>query len=419
MIREITVKNFYSFKEKNKISFLVNKKVPCTDAYVDSINKDRLTKILACFGPNASGKTNLLKIIPFISWFVNDSFNLKPDEKIPFSKFLFEKNNQEPAEISICFDYLNKIYRYSIIMNEYQVLSEALHEYDSKSFKYLFKRIWSESKNQYSFSAQKYGQTKPFAESVKKRKNASALSIALQYEHEESKKITTYFSNIISNVQKNDKDFNLSDIHLLELFSSAKYFNENPDRMKHVERILTKFDLGLNAIATKEINKATASQSLGTSGTSGIPSILDGSKVYFPIGVHIGKDKSKHELVFLNESHGTQHLYVLLRRILPVLNNGGIAIIDELENDLHPHIIRSIIELFISRNSNPKNAQLLFSSHSIEIMKYLDKYQVLLVEKDEYGCSKMIRLDEIKGVRSDDNIYVKYDSGAYGAIPNI
>ena len=275
------------------------------------------------------------------------------------------------------------------------------------------------NKNQYSFSAQKYGQTKPFAESVKKRKNASALSIALQYEHEESKKITTYFSNIISNVQKNDKDFNLSDIHLLELFSSAKYFNENPDRMKHVERILTKFDLGLNAIATKEINKATASQSLGTSGTSGIPSILDGSKVYFPIGVHIGKDKSKHELVFLNESHGTQHLYVLLRRILPVLNNGGIAIIDELENDLHPHIIRSIIELFISRNSNPKNAQLLFSSHSIEIMKYLDKYQVLLVEKDEYGCSKMIRLDEIKGVRSDDNIYVKYDSGAYGAIPNI
>ena len=95
--------------------------------------------------------------------------------------------------------------------------------------------------------------------------------------------------------------------------------------------------------------------------------------MYFPIGVHIGKDKSKHELVFLNESHGTQHLYVLLRRILPVLNNGGIAIIDELENDLHPHIIRSIIELFISRNSNPKNAQLLFSSHSIEIMKYLDK----------------------------------------------
>ena len=118
--------------------------MPRTDAYVDSINKDRLTKILACFGPNASGKTNLLKIIPFISWFVNDSFNLKPDEKIPFSKFLFEKNNQEPAEISICFDYLNKIYRYSIIMNEYQVLSEALHEYDSKSFKYRLKRIWSE-----------------------------------------------------------------------------------------------------------------------------------------------------------------------------------------------------------------------------------------------------------------------------------
>jgi len=413
MIREITVKNFYSFKEKNKISFMVNKKTPCTDAYVDSTNKERLTKILACFGPNASGKTNLLKIIPFISWFINDSFNLKPDEKIPFSKFLFEKKNKEPAEISICFDHLNKIYRYSISMNEFQVLNESLHVYESKSFKYLFKRAWSESRNQYSFLAQNYGQTKSFAEPVKKRKNASALSIALQYEHEESKSITAYFSNISTNVRKNDKPDTQDEVHFLQLFTSAKYFNENPDHMNQAQKLLTKFDLGLTAVKTEEIGKKTDVKPLDTSENS------DNSKVYFPFGVHIGKDKSKHKLAFFLESHGTQHLYVLLRKILPVLNNGGIAIIDELEDDLHPHIIRSIIDLFISRKSNPKNAQLLFSSHSIEIMKYLDKYQVLLVEKDEYGCSRMLRLDEIKGVRSDDNIYAKYDSGAYGAIPNI
>jgi hypothetical protein len=411
MIREITVKNFYSFKEKNKISFLVNKKVPCTDAYVDSINKDRLTKILACFGSNASGKTNLLKIIPFISWFINDSFNLKPDEKIPFSKFLFEKNNQEPAEISICFDHLKKIYRYSISMNECQIINEALHVYESKSFKYLFKRTWNESRNQYSFLAQNYGQTKSFTESVKKRKNASVFSIALQYEHEESKSITAYFLNINSNVQKNDKSIAGSkDLGILTLFDSAKYFNKNPDYMNYTQRILSKFDLGLSAIETIDISKASDHEGAEKS---------DESKVYLPFGIHIGKDKSEHKLPFFRESHGTQHLYVFLCRIQPILEQGGIAIIDELEDDLHPHIIRSLIDLFISRKSNPKNAQLLFSSHSIEIMKYLDKYQVLLVEKDEYGCSKILRLDEIKGVRSDDNIYAKYDSGAYGAIPNI
>ncbi|MBU3931017.1 MAG: ATP-binding protein, partial [Proteobacteria bacterium] len=61
MIREFSVKNFYSFKEENKVSFLVHKKAPCTDAYVDAQNGERITKILASFGPNASGKTNLIK----------------------------------------------------------------------------------------------------------------------------------------------------------------------------------------------------------------------------------------------------------------------------------------------------------------------------------------------------------------------
>ena len=82
-------------------------------------------------------------------------------------------------------------------------------------------------------------------------------------------------------------------------------------------------------------------------------------------------------------------------------------------------MIPALLDLFISKKTNPNNAQLIFSCHSIELMKKLDKYQVLLVEKDEYGYSHVIRLDEIKGVRSDDNIYAKYDAGAYGAVPNI
>jgi len=82
-------------------------------------------------------------------------------------------------------------------------------------------------------------------------------------------------------------------------------------------------------------------------------------------------------------------------------------------------MIPPLVNLFISQKTNPHHAQLLFSCHSIELMKSLDKYQILLVEKDEYGYSRVIRMDEIKGVRSDENIYAKYDSGAYGAIPNI
>ena len=66
MILEFSLNNFYSFKEENRVSFIVNKKSPCSDAYVETKHGERMTKILACFGPNASGKTNLLKALPFL-----------------------------------------------------------------------------------------------------------------------------------------------------------------------------------------------------------------------------------------------------------------------------------------------------------------------------------------------------------------
>jgi len=102
-----------------------------------------------------------------------------------------------------------------------------------------------------------------------------------------------------------------------------------------------------------------------------------------------------------------------------IIQLGGIAIIDELEVDLHPHLLPLIVELFANPQTNPKNSQLLFASHSVEILNYLEKEQVILVEKNENCKSELYRLDELKGVRRDDNIYAKYMAGAYGAVPNI
>ena len=66
----------------------------------------------------------------------------------------------------------------------------------------------------------------------------------------------------------------------------------------------------------------------------------------------------------LQESRGTQALFVLLRYILPVLESGGVAVIDEFETGLHPHMVRAIVELFYSREHNPKGAQLIANFHS-------------------------------------------------------
>ena len=102
-----------------------------------------------------------------------------------------------------------------------------------------------------------------------------------------------------------------------------------------------------------------------------------------------------------------------------MLEYGGLAVIDELEADLHPHMLAPILDLFFNPRTNPKNAQIIFTCHAPEILNTLHKSQVLLVEKDDHHVSDAWRLDEVKGVRADDNLYAKYMAGAYDAVPQV
>lgn len=124
-------------------------------------------------------------------------------------------------------------------------------------------------------------------------------------------------------------------------------------------------------------------------------------------------------LHFLYESSGTQGAFVLLFRLLQALETGGLAVIDEFENDLHPLMLEPILDLFGNPSTNPHNAQLIFTCHAIEVLNLVQKCQVTLVQKDEDCESSACRLDAVVGIRNDDNFYAKYMAGAYGAIPNL
>jgi predicted ATPase len=123
-------------------------------------------------------------------------------------------------------------------------------------------------------------------------------------------------------------------------------------------------------------------------------------------------------LPFWEESSGTQSAFVLVIPILQTLANGGIVVIDELDNDLHPHLIPALMEWFEFEETNPHHAQLIFTCHTPEVLNLLQKHQVYLVEKQNQR-SEAWRLDEVTGLRADDNLYAKYMAGALGATPNL
>ncbi|MCY4512229.1 MAG: AAA family ATPase [Bdellovibrionales bacterium] len=118
-----------------------------------------------------------------------------------------------------------------------------------------------------------------------------------------------------------------------------------------------------------------------------------------------------------NESHGVFNLFSKMFFILKSIKNGGLVAIDELEFGIHPQAVSRILHLFME-NINQKG-QILFTTHMAPVLMDLNKYQVYLVEKNKYNESEIFRLDQVEGVRPEDNLFKKYMAGAYGGFPDI
>ncbi|MFH1533309.1 MAG: ATP-binding protein [Nitrospirota bacterium] len=401
MIHSFTCKNFYSFAGENTVKFEVNDKAPKNDGYFVTPSKTRLSKIETIIGANASGKTNLLKVLPFLKWLIIDSFAANPSAVLPVKMFILTKN--KPAELSVDFGIDKDVFSYSFKIDEEKVLNEELKvknkTKDMVTTKTLFARHWDNENKHYIFSGEKFDFPKKF-ENLILRKNASVISAAMRSNHILSEKIAQYWQKVETNVVEagwiGDR---LLPNATQNLFEVLNFYSENEPLKKEAEKLLRKFDLGFENIDIKKEKKE------------------DGFTIDVNV-IHSFGDK-KHSLPLKYTSEGTKHLFVLLKMILQVLTNGGIAIIDEIDASLHPDMVMSLYELFISPETNPHNAQIIFSTHSHRILTEADKYQIVLTEKNNKGVTEAWRLDEVEGVRADDNYYTKYIAGVYGAIPKI
>ena len=72
-------------------------------------------------------------------------------------------------------------------------------------------------------------------------------------------------------------------------------------------------------------------------------------------------------------SDGTITGVAMVERALEQLRVGGFVLIDEVETALNKSLVRSFIELFQSHATNPKGAQLVFSTHYVELLDYLPR----------------------------------------------
>ncbi|MEA3248737.1 MAG: ATP-binding protein [Patescibacteria group bacterium] len=403
MIHSFSCKNFYSFEDTATVDFEVNNNAPQNNGYFEGSSKIRLSKIEAVVGPNASGKTNLLKVLPFLKWIIADSFNSKPDDPVMIRPFAFGDAVNQPTELSVVFEVDGVVYTYGFTMIRERILTEKLERTtfakEKKGTKKVFYREWNAELNRYEFDGNNFELPKGFEGLL--RSNASIIGTAARLNQQEAQVIAKYWQKIETNVvEAGWTGDNLLPNKIPQWFEALIFYSQNENLKKEAEGLLSRFDLGLSGIIfEKEKNEDNLT--------------IKNIQAKHSFG------GEEHSLPIMYESSGTKQLFVLLKSILSALENGGIAVIDEFDVNLHPEMVTALLNLFVNSETNPNNAQLLLSTHSHLLLSDLDKYQIVLVEKNENGASEAWRLDDVEGVRPDDNYFAKYIAGAYGAVPKI
>lgn len=402
MIHSFSCKNFYSFIEPTEVSFVVNDKAPKNNGYADAPSGTRLSKFETIIGANASGKTNLLKVLPFLKWLTVDSFAVDPSAQIPVKPYVFD-GNKKPTELSVVFEVDKNIYTHTFVLDESRIYLEELKQKNKTkqktTNKLIFSRKWDKEANRYTFEGKNFNLPKGFENLL--RSNASVIGIGMRLNHRESQEIAKFWEGVETNVMEAGWIGDQLVPHApMQLPEALFFYSQNQALKEEAEKLLSRFDIGLDAfnIVAKEQNAN------GFSLDVKVAHLVGGKKRFLPVQY---------------ESSGTKQLFILLKTILQVLAQGGVAILDELDVNLHPDMVIALFDLFVQPETNPHDAQIIFSTHSHRILSKLDKYQIILTEKNKKCGSESWRLDEMDNVRADDNYYAKYIAGAYGAIPKI
>ncbi len=121
------------------------------------------------------------------------------------------------------------------------------------------------------------------------------------------------------------------------------------------------------------------------------------------------------------ESAGTQTWFRLIGPAFAALRFGRVLLLDEIDASLHPRLSARLIEIFQDPQTNTRGAQLVFTSHDTSLLNSLNRDEVWLTEKAPNATTRLVGLAEFGGerVRRSLNLERAYLQGRFGAVPEV
>lgn len=414
MLINFSFGNFRSFRDIKSLRMEAGRIEDLPDSVIE---KDgfRLLPVAAIYGANSSGKSNVIKALGLFREIVKDNDKLRSDKSIFQDSFMLdEEGRKSPTVFEIQFLLDSVVYRYGFEYLPTEIVSEWLYE----------KKVEPNGKEHVLFEREGEDftiSTTYFSEGKNKKKlrtkNRLFLSLVAFLNGEVSQKLIKYLShcNTISGLESDSYER-----------LSLKMIEHQSEGYQEAMELFKKLDLGFTAIEVEEkelpgglIEKLAALPNfdLKELQEQRIYQTYTTHNVYNKKGKIVSQTKFR---AHHNESNGTNKVISFSGPLFNTLLKGKVLFVDELDAKLHPMLTRAIVRLFMDKETNPKGAQLVFTTHDTHLLDkdYLRRDQVWFTEKDATEASDLYSLLEFKE-RNDRNFEKDYIKGRYGAIPFI
>ena len=414
MLISFTVENYHSFKEEATLSMVAGNGKEMRDSHVftpkmqNKVKPIDLLRSAVIYGSNASGKSNFFRAFLNMTAIISNSN--KGLETIPVLPFvLSNKTVSAPSVFEVVMIIDEVRYQYGFSATQERIHDEWLLAFPKGRTQTWFERTYNKKTNKYDYilgDALK-GQKEVWREATNPK--ALFLSTSVQLNSTQLQPIYNWFvaSTSILFIDSDGMPPQLSLAHCKELGS------------ENIIKFLKAADFAIEDIKIEEI-------SMPSKGTNQIPNAPNTGKINEEKHLHAKTIHKTEEgnyiaLPLEMESDGTRRMFSLAAPFLYILERGAILVVDELNQRLHPHLMRYLIDLFNNPKTNPNNAQLIFTSHAVSLLKndIFRRDQIWFCEREKNQATILFPLSDFKPRKGHEDFEGYYMGGRYGALPFI
>lgn len=414
MLLEINITNYRSICETQTLNMVAsndsNHKNNIFDSGINGFPK--LVASTAMYGPNASGKSNFIKALSFMrSYIISSSKDKQEGDRIDIQPFKFTKEKKIlPSEFETIFIKYGVRYQYGFSVTPKRVVGEWLIAYPEGRPQKWYERQFdfNEGRENWYFGPKFQGSRNLWKKST--RDNALFLSTAIQLNSTQLKPVFEWFRDlrVIPDDTMIAPGYTISQC-------------EDDENKKRIINFLNAADLSISDIVVKK-EKFTSDLLPNDMPQNIAKQIIDDLKDEDVIGVKLLHPSScGSELVPIDldeESAGTQKLFQLAGPWLNLLEDGLTVFVDELDQSMHPLMVRFLVGLLHNPQYNKNKAQLIFTTHDTSILDkdFLRRDQIWFFEKNRDNSTHIYPLTDFSP-RNNEALEKGYLQGRYGALP--